>query len=97
MKLTRLVPIALVLCAFTLASCANTVRGVGRDVKVQRTPFRKRLNKASSSASKRDQKSVRWADFLAQMLRTFGSKIRYFFIFTHYPTQNRFALLLEML
>ncbi|WP_247642889.1 entericidin EcnAB [Brucella abortus] len=33
MKLTRLVPIALVLCAFTLASCANTVRGVGRDVK----------------------------------------------------------------
>ncbi|EEX82771.1 predicted protein [Brucella ceti M644/93/1] len=54
------------------------------------------MNKASSSASKRDQKSVRWADFLAQMLRTFGSKIRYFFIFTHYPTQNRFALLLEM-
>ncbi|QOK67277.1 entericidin A/B family lipoprotein [Brucella suis bv. 5] len=33
MKLTRLVPIALVLCAFTLASCANMVRGVGRDVK----------------------------------------------------------------
>ncbi len=33
MKLTRLVPVAIVLCAFTLASCANTVRGVGRDVK----------------------------------------------------------------
>ncbi|MEN4963623.1 entericidin EcnAB [Brucella intermedia] len=33
MKLTRLVPLAIVLCAFTLASCANTVRGVGRDVK----------------------------------------------------------------
>ncbi|APX70567.1 hypothetical protein GRI33_06040 [Brucella sp. BO3] len=32
------------------------------------------MNKASSSASKRDQKSVRWADFLAQTLRTFGSK-----------------------
>lgn len=33
MKVTRLVPLAIVLCAFTLASCANTVRGVGRDVK----------------------------------------------------------------
>jgi len=33
MKLYRIVPVAIVLCAFTLASCANTVRGVGRDVK----------------------------------------------------------------
>lgn len=33
MKLSRIVPLAIVLCAFTLASCANTVRGVGRDVK----------------------------------------------------------------
>jgi len=33
MKLSRIVPVAIVLCAFTLASCANTVRGVGRDVK----------------------------------------------------------------
>ncbi len=31
MKLTRLAPLAIILCAFTLASCANTVRGVGRD------------------------------------------------------------------
>lgn len=33
MKLSHIVPVAIVLCAFTLASCANTVRGVGRDVK----------------------------------------------------------------
>ncbi|MCL7996976.1 entericidin A/B family lipoprotein [Brucella thiophenivorans] len=33
MKLSRIVPVAIILCAFTLASCANTVRGVGRDVK----------------------------------------------------------------
>ncbi|PWL17689.1 entericidin EcnAB [Falsochrobactrum shanghaiense] len=33
MKLSRIVPIAIILCAFTLVSCANTVRGVGRDVK----------------------------------------------------------------
>lgn len=33
MKMSRIVPVAIILCAFTLASCANTVRGVGRDVK----------------------------------------------------------------
>lgn len=33
MTLSRIVPLAIVLCAFTLVSCANTVRGVGRDVK----------------------------------------------------------------
>lgn len=33
MKFSRFVPVAIVLCAFTLVSCANTVRGVGRDVK----------------------------------------------------------------
>ncbi len=45
MKLSRIVPVAIVLCAFTLASCANTVRGVGRDVKALRTLYRKQLNK----------------------------------------------------
>ena len=33
MKLTHLLPLALVISALTLASCANTVRGVGKDVK----------------------------------------------------------------
>lgn len=33
MKLSYIAPLAIVLCAFTLASCANTVRGVGKDVK----------------------------------------------------------------
>ncbi|QGA57138.1 hypothetical protein GHC20_08660 [Brucella sp. 2280] len=28
---------------------------------------------------------------------TFGLKMLYFFVFTHYPTQNCFTLLLEML
>jgi predicted small secreted protein len=32
MKLARLTPIALLICAMFVASCANTVRGVGRDV-----------------------------------------------------------------
>ena len=33
MKLSRLAPVALIVCAVALAACANTVRGVGRDVK----------------------------------------------------------------
>jgi predicted small secreted protein len=33
MKLSRLAPIAVIICAFALASCANTIRGVGKDVK----------------------------------------------------------------
>lgn len=33
MKLTRLVPIAVLISALFVASCANTVRGVTRDVK----------------------------------------------------------------
>jgi predicted small secreted protein len=33
MKLSRLFPLALIISALTLAACANTVRGVGRDVK----------------------------------------------------------------
>lgn len=33
MKLLRIAPIAIVACALALAACANTVRGVGRDVK----------------------------------------------------------------
>ncbi|GAA0601221.1 entericidin A/B family lipoprotein [Paenochrobactrum glaciei] len=33
MKISRFAPIAIVLFAFTLVACANTVRGVGRDVK----------------------------------------------------------------
>ncbi|WP_274628503.1 entericidin EcnAB [Arvimicrobium flavum] len=33
MKLARLVPIAALIGAMLVASCANTVRGVGRDVK----------------------------------------------------------------
>jgi predicted small secreted protein len=32
MKLTRLVPVAALICAMFVASCANTVRGVGRDL-----------------------------------------------------------------
>jgi entericidin B len=31
MKLTRLVPVAALICAMFVASCANTIRGVGRD------------------------------------------------------------------
>ncbi len=33
MAYSRLVPFAVILIAFSLASCANTVRGVGKDVK----------------------------------------------------------------
>jgi len=33
MKLFRIAPIAVLACALALAACANTVRGVGRDVK----------------------------------------------------------------
>jgi len=33
MKLSRLTPLVLIISAFTLVACANTVRGVGRDVK----------------------------------------------------------------
>ena len=33
MKLSRLAPIAVIACALALASCANTVRVVGKDVK----------------------------------------------------------------
>jgi predicted small secreted protein len=33
MKLTRLAPLTLIICGLLVASCANTVRGVGRDVR----------------------------------------------------------------
>lgn len=33
MKLSRFVPLALIISSLALASCANTVRGVGKDVK----------------------------------------------------------------
>ncbi|MFC0244359.1 entericidin A/B family lipoprotein [Falsochrobactrum ovis] len=33
MKLSRFVPIALIISSLALVSCANTVRGVGKDVK----------------------------------------------------------------
>lgn len=33
MKLARIAPVALLISAMFLASCANTVRGVGKDVK----------------------------------------------------------------
>ncbi|CAN7583000.1 EncA/B family entericidin [Mesorhizobium caraganae] len=33
MKLLRTVPIVVLACALALSACANTVRGVGRDVK----------------------------------------------------------------
>lgn len=33
MKLVRLAPIAVLACAMLAAACANTVRGVGQDVK----------------------------------------------------------------
>jgi predicted small secreted protein len=33
MKLSQLLPVALIAFAIALAACANTVRGVGRDVK----------------------------------------------------------------
>ncbi|QND68423.1 EncA/B family entericidin [Mesorhizobium loti] len=33
MKLLHLAPIAILACALALSACANTVRGVGRDVK----------------------------------------------------------------
>jgi predicted small secreted protein len=32
MKLSRLAPLALIISALLVASCANTVRGVGRDI-----------------------------------------------------------------
>ena len=32
MKLVRLAPVAMLICAMFVASCANTVRGVGKDV-----------------------------------------------------------------
>jgi predicted small secreted protein len=33
MNITRLFTISAIVCALFVASCANTVRGVGRDVK----------------------------------------------------------------
>lgn len=33
MKLSRLVPVAVIISALFVVSCANTVRGVGRDLK----------------------------------------------------------------
>jgi predicted small secreted protein len=33
MKTSVFTPLVLVVCAFALAACANTVRGVGKDVK----------------------------------------------------------------
>jgi predicted small secreted protein len=33
MRPARLIPVVLIISALTLAACANTVRGVGRDVK----------------------------------------------------------------
>lgn len=33
MKLSRLAPVALLISALVVSACANTVRGVGRDVK----------------------------------------------------------------
>ncbi|WP_258595603.1 hypothetical protein [Mesorhizobium sp. AR07] len=33
MKLLRTAPIAILACALALSACANTVRGVGKDVK----------------------------------------------------------------
>jgi predicted small secreted protein len=33
MKLARIGPIAVLICAIFAASCANTVRGVGKDVR----------------------------------------------------------------
>lgn len=32
MRLSKLAPLALIISALVLASCANTVRGVGRDI-----------------------------------------------------------------
>ena len=32
MKIARLAPLAAIGCALFLASCANTVRGIGKDV-----------------------------------------------------------------
>lgn len=33
MKALRIAPIVILTCALALSACANTVRGVGRDVK----------------------------------------------------------------
>nr|WP_320410622.1 entericidin [Mesorhizobium sp. Root552] len=33
MKLSLFAPVAVICCALALAACANTVRGVGKDVK----------------------------------------------------------------
>ncbi len=33
MQLSRFAPIAVLCCALALGACANTVRGVGKDVK----------------------------------------------------------------
>ncbi len=33
MKLARIAPVAVLICAMFAASCANTVRGVGKDVR----------------------------------------------------------------
>ncbi|MBN9233763.1 MULTISPECIES: entericidin A/B family lipoprotein [Phyllobacteriaceae] len=33
MKLSRIVPLAVIAVALALSGCANTVRGVGKDVK----------------------------------------------------------------
>lgn len=32
MKMSRLAPVAVLLCALALSACANTVRGVGKDI-----------------------------------------------------------------
>ena len=33
MKLSRLAPLGILVCALALTACANTIRGVGKDVK----------------------------------------------------------------
>ena len=32
MKMSRLAPVAVLLCVLALSACANTVRGVGKDL-----------------------------------------------------------------
>ncbi|AMX97968.1 entericidin A/B family lipoprotein [Mesorhizobium sp. M7A.F.Ca.CA.001.09.2.1] len=45
MKLLRITPIVILACAFALAACANTVRGVGRDVKATANAVDDTVNK----------------------------------------------------
>ncbi|RYC13446.1 hypothetical protein EVD26_14335 [Brucella abortus] len=51
---------------------------------------------ALSNVSKRDQKSVQWTDFPRVDASHFWLENAHF-CRLHYPTQNRYALLLEML